>query len=148
MAPASNDPSPLKDLITANHILHNHQILDAYGHISLRNPDNPRTFFLSHSIAPALVSSPSDIVEYNIEDASPVQEGVAEGYKERYIHSEVLKAYPRVNSVIHSHAEAVLPFGISGVEMKPCFHVAGFLGTCLHLLPSLNIQPPSSPTPS
>ena len=70
---SKQDPSPLKDLITANHILHHHQIVDAYGHISLRNPDNPHTFFLSHSVAPALVSSPADIVEYNIEDASPVK---------------------------------------------------------------------------
>ena len=70
---ASKDPSPLKDLITANHILHFHRIVDAYGHISIRNPSNPHTFFLSHSIAPALVSAPTDIVEYNIEDASPVK---------------------------------------------------------------------------
>lgn len=54
---------------------------------------------------------------------------MSDGYKERCIHSEVLKAYPGVNSVIHSHSEAVLPYGISGVEMKPCFHFAGFLGT-------------------
>lgn len=70
---ASKDPSTLKDLITANYILHFHRIVDAYGHISLRNPNNPHTFFLSHSIAPALVSAPADIVEYNIEDASPVK---------------------------------------------------------------------------
>lgn len=120
--------SPLKDLITANHILHHHQVVDAYGHISLRNPNNPHTFFLSHSVAPALVSSPSDIVEYNIEDASPVERDVSEGYRERCIHSEILKRYPGVNSVVHSHSEAVLPYGISGVEMKPCFHMAGFLG--------------------
>ena len=88
---AAKGPSPLKDLITANHILHNHHVLDAYGHISLRNPNNPQTFFLSHSIAPALVTSPSDIVEYNIEDASPVQDGVSKGYNERCIHSEILK---------------------------------------------------------
>ena len=126
---ASKDPSPLRDLITANHILHHHRIVDAYGHISLRNPNNPHTFYLSHSVAPALVSSPADIVEYNIEDASPVKEGVSEGYKERCIHSEILKKYTGVNSVVHSHSEAVLPYTISGVEMKACFHMAGFLGT-------------------
>ena len=126
---APKDPSPLKDLITANHILHNHHVLDAYGHISLRNPTNSHTFFLSHSVAPALISSPSDIVEYNVEDASPVQDGVSEGYLERCIHSEIFKKYPGVNSVVHSHSDAVLPYTISGVELKPCFHMAGFLGT-------------------
>ncbi|KAM0799444.1 class II aldolase and Adducin N-terminal domain-containing protein [Usnea florida] len=126
---ASKDPSPVRDLITANHILHHHQVVDGYGHISMRNPKNPHTFFMSHSIAPALVSSPADIVEYNIEDASPVKSGVSEGFKERCIHSEILKKYPGVNSVVHSHSEAVLPYGISGVEMKACSNVAGFLGT-------------------
>lgn len=125
---ASKDFSPLKDLISANHILYEHRVVDAYGHISLRNPSNPSTFFLSHSVAPALISSPSDIVEYNISDASPVQDGVSEGYKERYIHSEILKKYPGVNSVMHSHTEAVLPYTISGVEMRACLHMAGFLG--------------------
>lgn len=135
---APKDPSPLKDLISANHILHNHNVVDAYGHISLRNPDNPHTFFISHSVAPALVSSPTDIVEYNIEDASPVTKDLSEGYRERCIHSEIFKRFPSVNSVVHSHSEAVLPYGISGVEMKACVHMAGFLGTCLSAYPSLS----------
>ena len=58
----------------------------------------------------------------------PPQQDVSEGYRERYIHSEILKKYPSIHSVVHSHSEAVLPYSISGVEMKPCFHVAGFLG--------------------
>ena len=63
----------MRDLITANHILHHYKVVDGYGHISMRNPQNPHTFFMSHSVAPALVSSPTDLVEYNIEDASPVK---------------------------------------------------------------------------
>ena len=121
----------LHDLIVANHILHHHSVADAYGHISLRNPSNPATFFLSHSVAPALVSCASDIIEYRIEDASPVDPQAGNGYKERFIHSEVMKRYPSVNSVVHSHAESVVVYGIAGVEMKPCFHMAGFLGTQL-----------------
>jgi len=34
-----------------------------------------------------------------------------------------------VNCVIHSHAEAVLPYVTSGVPLLPVFHMAGFLGT-------------------
>ncbi|KAK4696938.1 hypothetical protein P7C71_g1043, partial [Lecanoromycetidae sp. Uapishka_2] len=125
----SNTPSHIRDLITANHILHHHSIVDAYGHISLRNPSNPKTFYLSHSIAPALVDSRHDLVEYHVEDAMPVKSGVAEGYKERFIHSEILKRYPGVNAVVHSHAESVIPYGISGVPMKAVYHMGGFLGT-------------------
>jgi ribulose-5-phosphate 4-epimerase/fuculose-1-phosphate aldolase len=78
-------------------------VLDAYGHISVRNPQNPATFFLSRSLAPALVSSREDIEEYYVEDASPVNRDSAKGYAERFIHSELYKAYQDANSVIHSH---------------------------------------------
>lgn len=99
-------------LITANHILHYHSVVDgqpaphalariirrsnastAYGHISVRNPQNPSTFFLSKSLAPALVSSREDLEEYHVSDASPVNEGAAKGYAERFIHSEIYKKY-------------------------------------------------------
>lgn len=36
--------SQLETLILANHILHYHQVLDAYGHVSVRHPDNPDVF--------------------------------------------------------------------------------------------------------
>jgi hypothetical protein len=28
----------LRDLISANHILHHHGVVDAYGHVSIRHP--------------------------------------------------------------------------------------------------------------
>jgi ribulose-5-phosphate 4-epimerase/fuculose-1-phosphate aldolase len=40
---------------------------------------------------------------------------------ERYIHSEIYKQYPGVNSVIHSHASAVVPYTISGTEFFSSF---------------------------
>ena len=119
----------LHDLITGNHILHHHGIVDAYSHISVRNPNNAYTFYLSRSVAPALVSSSGDIVEYNVEDASPVKSDArGSGYVERFIHSEIFKRYPHVNSVVHSHSEAVLPYGICGVPFRAAFHMAAFLG--------------------
>jgi ribulose-5-phosphate 4-epimerase/fuculose-1-phosphate aldolase len=115
-------------LITCSHILHHHGILDAYGHVSVRNPDNPQTFFMSRNMPPALVSSAEDIVEYWIEDAEPVEKDAPKGFAERCIHSEILKKFPTVNAVVHAHSPAVLPFGITGVPLKPPFHMAGFLG--------------------
>jgi ribulose-5-phosphate 4-epimerase/fuculose-1-phosphate aldolase len=50
------------------------------------------------------------------------------GFSERYIHSEVYKAYPSVNAVVHSHSSAVIPFSISSTPLSACFHMAGFLG--------------------
>lgn len=116
---ASTPPSDelFSTLITANHVLHHQNVLDAYGHISVRNPQNPATFFLSRSIAPALVSSREDLEEYHVEDASPVNKAAAKGYVERLIHSEIYKRYKDVNSVVHSHSEAVLPFSIGSVPV-------------------------------
>lgn len=136
---SKSDPIPddasLKDiqhtLITANHILHHNHVVDAYGHISVRHPTNPDWFIMSGSMAPALVSSPADLVTYRVEDALPVEPNVPKGYQERFIHSEILKRYPDVNSVVHSHSTEVLPFAVGnvGVQMAPVFHIAGFLGS-------------------
>lgn len=124
-----NLTATLSTLITANHILHHHNVLDAFGHVSVRNPNNASTFFLSANLAPALVSSPSDIVEYLVEDASPVDPNAGRGYKEKYIHSEILKRFPDINSVVHSHAEDVIPYSIVQVPLEPSYHMAGFLGS-------------------
>ncbi|KAH8599739.1 class II aldolase and Adducin N-terminal domain-containing protein [Bisporella sp. PMI_857] len=97
--------SSLNDLIVANHILHYHNVVDAYGHISLRHPDKPDIFIMPASKAPALVSSPSDFVQYRISDADPVDPAAKEGYQERFIHSEIYKTFPYINSVVHSHSE-------------------------------------------
>lgn len=124
-------PPPRKlfgTLITANHILHHHNVVDAYGHISVRNPQNPQTFFLSRSLAPALVSRKEDLEEYRVEDASPVNKDAPKGYAERFIHSEVYKKYSGVNSVVHAHNESVLPFSITSVPLRPVYHMGGVMG--------------------
>ncbi|KAL3429927.1 class II aldolase and Adducin N-terminal domain-containing protein [Aspergillus tetrazonus] len=121
-------PSVLRTLITGCHILHYHGILDAYGHLSVRHPDKNDTFLMPRNIAPALLSSAADIIEYRVEDAGPVDPNSPAGYVERYIHSEIYKRYPEIKSVIHSHSAAVLPFTITAVDLRPCVHMGGFLG--------------------
>ncbi|KAG0648794.1 Tropolone synthesis J [Hyphodiscus hymeniophilus] len=93
---------------------------------------------MSGDKAPALVSAPSDLIYYHVKDSSPVDPEVKKGYQERYIHSEIYKHFPEINSVVHSHSEAVLPFTMNGVPMKPAFHIAGFLGT---EVPNFDIKP-------
>jgi ribulose-5-phosphate 4-epimerase/fuculose-1-phosphate aldolase len=128
---ASTPPSDrlFSTLVSANHILHYNKVLDAYGHISVRNPQNPATFFISRSLAPALVASREDIEEYYVEDATPVNKDSPKGYAERFIHSELYKSYKDVNSVIHSHSEAVIPFSVSSVPLRPVYHMAGVIGS-------------------
>ena len=84
---------------------------------------------MSRYIAPGTISSERDLVAYHVSDASPVDPSSPPGYSERCIHSEVLKRYPDIKSVIHSHSEAVVPYSMSGVPLRPCFHMAGFLST-------------------
>ncbi|KAF2476842.1 uncharacterized protein BDR25DRAFT_370642 [Lindgomyces ingoldianus] len=119
-----NLTTTLSTLITANHILHYHSVVDAMGHISVRNPANNATFFIALQMGPAVVSSPKDIGEYLIEDGSPVN-GTLGGYAERYIHSEVMKRYPDVMSVVHSHSEDVLPYTLKSVflNVSPRSHI-------------------------
>lgn len=69
---------------------------------------------MASQIAPALVSSPRDLVDYRVSDALPVNASMTDGYVERYIHSEIYKKYSEVHAVIHSHAESVIPYSVSG----------------------------------
>ena len=126
-----NLTSVLYDLISANHILHYHSIVDAYGHISVRHPEDPSIFILSGNIAPAIVSQPSDFVHYYVANASSVNPDAPKGYIERYIHSEMYKRFSNVSTVIHAHAEDVLAYANSGVPLKPVFHMPAFLGMWL-----------------
>jgi ribulose-5-phosphate 4-epimerase/fuculose-1-phosphate aldolase len=119
----------VRELITANHILHYHKVVDAYGHISFRSPDDPEVFILSGNRAPALVCSAKDLIEYRVSDSTAVDPKAGRGFLERFIHSEIYKRFPEVHCVVHSHSEDVLPYVVAtGIEMKPSFHIAGFLG--------------------
>jgi ribulose-5-phosphate 4-epimerase/fuculose-1-phosphate aldolase len=113
--------------------------VDAYGHVSLRHPTKPDVYLLSGDRAPALVSSPTDFIEYYVANSSSVDPNAPKGYIERYIHGEMYKRYTDVNSVVHSHADSVLSFAASGVPMFPVFHMAGFLGKTAFTLSRISI---------
>lgn len=125
-------------LITANHILHQHDaILDAYSHISVRNPDSTDTFFLADDLPPAAVSSASDLREFKFDDGSTLDANDRDvattlptaTASERWIDAELYKRFPGVNCVVHSHAADVLPFCTAKVPLKPVVAAAGFLGS-------------------
>ena len=119
----------IRKFIQGSHILHYHGVVDAYGHLSFRHPLRPQIFIMAKNMPPAAVSSQDDLIQYWVENAEPVEEGAPKGYVERRIHSEIYKRHNHVTAVVHAHAEAVIPFTISGVPLRPCYHMAGFLGT-------------------
>jgi HCOMODA/2-hydroxy-3-carboxy-muconic semialdehyde decarboxylase len=123
--PSDPDEARIEDIITASHILTNEGILDSFGHISARSVKNPDHFFMPRAMPPALVSR-ADIVEVGL-DCKPVAADAPRLNGERYIHCQVYKARPEVQSVIHTHDLAVIPFGIAGVPLRPVVAQAGFL---------------------
>jgi ribulose-5-phosphate 4-epimerase/fuculose-1-phosphate aldolase len=118
--------SQLEDLVAANRILAAHGVIDAYGHVSLRSPDNPNRFFLACAIAPEKVQI-EDILEYDL-DSKPLDPKGRDSVNERFIHSEIYRARPDVMSVVHNHSPSVVPFSVTGVKMRALFHMASFIG--------------------
>ena len=117
----------LNDLVIANRILAHEEVVDAYGHVSVRHPDRPDRFFLARSLAPELVTL-DDIVEFTL-DGQPVGQESRALYLERFIHGGIFEARPNVMAVVHAHAEDILPFGIvSATPLRPVIHSGSFLG--------------------
>ena len=109
------------DIALGNRILANEGVLDAFGHVSARHPDDPNRYLLSRSRAPELVE-PGDILEYTL-DSNPVREPNVPLYSERVIHGEIYKARPDVMAVCHHHAPAFMPLVICGIDLVPVFHL-------------------------
>ena len=53
----------LRDIVIANRILAHEEVVDAFGHISIRNPANPEQYLLSRARAPELIEA-NDIVTF------------------------------------------------------------------------------------
>jgi HCOMODA/2-hydroxy-3-carboxy-muconic semialdehyde decarboxylase len=119
------DKARIQDVITASHILTNEGILDSFGHVSARSIKNPDHFFMPRAMPPALVSR-ADIVEVGL-DCKPVAPDAPRLNGERYIHCEIYRARSDVQSVIHTHDLAVIPFGLAGIPLQPVVAQAGFL---------------------
>ena len=60
------DKAVLADLAAASRILADQGVVDAFGHVSLRHPSAPDRFFISRSMAPALVQ-PDDLMEFSLD---------------------------------------------------------------------------------
>ena len=114
----------LDDLVAANRVLAMEGVLDGYGHVSVRAQARPGHFILSRSLAPQLVTR-ADLIEHG-PDSEPIGDK-RRGYLERFIHGEIYRTRPDVMAVVHSHAETVVPFGITRGKLRPVYHMASFL---------------------
>jgi HCOMODA/2-hydroxy-3-carboxy-muconic semialdehyde decarboxylase len=117
----------IRDLVIANRILAREEVVDAYGHVSVRHPDHPERFLIARSLAPELVGS-DDILELDLA-GRPIGESGRSLYLERFIHAAIFAARPEIIAVVHAHAEDTLPFGIAqGAKLRPVIHSGSFIG--------------------
>ena len=116
----------VEDLLLGNKILFKYGIVDAFGHISVRHDSDPQKYVMSRHLAPGLVTE-KDLLTYDL-DSTPIPATKHRLYSERYIHGEIYKLRPDVMSVVHCHAPALIPFGITKADLQPVYHMSSFLG--------------------
>jgi ribulose-5-phosphate 4-epimerase/fuculose-1-phosphate aldolase len=116
-----------EDLVTANRILAANNVVDSFGHVSIRHPDNPGHFLMARARAPMCVET-GDIMEFTL-DGNIVGPEPGKPYSERFIHGAILEARPDIISVVHNHSPNIVPFT---VVKKQCFcavmHMAAPVG--------------------
>src|SRR5262245_35888313 len=95
----------LEDLVRANHVLAQPEIVASSAPLSIRHPDRPDRFFLSCSRAPERVKR-DDILEFDLE-CNVIDAKGKSLYTERPIHGGAYQARPDVMCAIHNHSPGV-----------------------------------------
>ena len=116
----------LRDLVVANRILGREGVVDAFGHISIRHPENRGRYFLARSRSPELVVE-DDLIEFDL-DSNAIDRDNRVPYAERYIHGAIYKARGEVMSVCHSHAHVLIPFTIVDAPVGAVWVMAASIG--------------------
>jgi L-fuculose-phosphate aldolase len=86
------------------------------GHVSVRLPDDPSRFFMkAHSLGLDEIA-PDNILTIDME--AQVVAGTARRHSETYIHSEIFKARPDVQAIVHTHPPYAVAFSATGRPLK------------------------------
>jgi len=116
----------IEELVTANRILAHEDVVDSFGHISVRHPERPDRYLLSRARAPDCIEA-DDIMEFTL-DGTPVDARERKPYLERFIHGAIYEARPEVRSVVHNHSPSVIPFGVTRQKLRPLLHMCASIG--------------------
>jgi ribulose-5-phosphate 4-epimerase/fuculose-1-phosphate aldolase len=117
----------LEELVTANRILAREGVVDSFGHVSIRHPEAADRYVMSRARAPECIEV-EDLMEFTL-DGVPVDAAGRKPYSERFIHGAVYEARRDVQAVVHNHSPSVIPFGITGVPLRPVMHMCASMGT-------------------
>src|SRR4029450_2840704 len=130
---ASPQQQTIYDLVLANGSLspRDLRILDASGHVSVRDPSNPNHYYISRYVSAGVVKA-SDIIENDL-DSKPVAGPRPDEYQEVYMHGAIYKARPDVKAVLHSHTSEFVAFSDSSVALRPVVNQGRFIGEGLPL---------------
>jgi L-fuculose-phosphate aldolase len=86
------------------------------GHISVRLPDNPALFFMKpHSLGLDEITM-ENILTIDLD--GKVVAGTSRRHSEVYIHSEIFKARPDVNCVLHTHPTYATALSATGHPIR------------------------------
>lgn len=116
----------LEELVTANRILAREGVVDAFGHASIRHPDLADRYFLSRARAPECIEV-DDLMEFTL-DGTAIEARGRKPYAERFIHGAIYETRPDVQAVVHNHSPGVIPFGITGMPLRPVMHMCASMG--------------------
>ena len=129
----AQDAAPLTEriefgrLVAANRILAYEEVVDAFGHVSVRDPENASRYVMARSRSPELVEH-ADLIRFE-QDGRSLDPDSRRPYGERMIHGAIYEARSDVNAVVHNHAYPLLPFGITGRALEPMVHAASVIGS-------------------
>ena len=123
-------------LALANRIVAHEGVLDGFGHISVRHPEQPDHYLLSRSRSPELVE-PGDILEFDL-DSNLLTPGNILPYGECVIHGEIFRARPDVMAVCHHHSQAILPFCLTDLKLVPINSLGSVMGAVVPSWDSLD----------
>jgi ribulose-5-phosphate 4-epimerase/fuculose-1-phosphate aldolase len=113
-------------LVAANRILAHENVVDAFGHVSIRDPRDRSRYVLARSRSPELVEL-GDLMEFAL-DGTPLDARGRTPYGERMIHGAIYEARADVHAVVHNHSYAVLPFTVGQRPLEPLIHMAAVIG--------------------
>jgi len=116
----------IEDIVAANRILAAENVVDAFGHVSARHPEKSDRYFIARAVAPELITA-EDIMEITL-DGEVLSGDTRKPYLERHIHGAIYEARPDVKSVVHSHSQSVIPYGVTDEKLRPVVHSCATIG--------------------